>query len=425
LTNGEAAFAPGGFDTLWVNARLATMTSGGVAYGAIADGALAARDGAIAWVGSRAELPAASERLAARVIDARGRWITPGLVDPHTHLVFGGDRVGDFERRVAGESYVAAASGGSGIAHTVAMTRKADEETLFRDAARRLHTMIANGTTTVEIKSGYGLDVETELRMLRVARRLGSELGISVRTTFLGAHVVPPDYAERRDEYVALVCDVMLPRVAREGLADAVDVFCDTIAFSAGESARVLDAARRLGIAVKVHADQIADTGAAALAAHHGALSADHLEHTGAAGVEALARAGTVAVLLPGAYHYLRETVKPPVTLLRAHGVPIALATDCNPGTSPVLALPVVMNLGCVLFDLTPEESVVAVTRNAARALGLADRGELRAGARCDLAFWDVGSPAELCYWLGASPCAGVVVGGHAVGAGAQGVGAP
>ena len=359
------------------------------------------------------------------MIDARGRWITPGLVDPHTHLVFGGDRVGDFERRVAGESYAAAASGGSGIAHTVAMTRASDEETLFRSAAARLRAMIANGTTTVEIKSGYGLDVDTELRMLRVARRLGAELGVSVRTTYLGAHVVPPEYAQRRDEYVALVCDVMLPRVARDGLADAVDVFCDTIAFSAAESARVLDAAQRLGLAVKVHADQIADTGAAALAARYAALSADHLERTDAPGVEALARAGTVAVLLPGAYHYLRETVKPPVALLRAHGVPLALATDCNPGTSPVLALPAVMNLGCVLFGLTPEECVAGVTRTAARALGLANRGELRAGARCDLAFWDVRSPAELCYWLGASPCAGVVVAGRGVGADAQGVGAP
>jgi imidazolonepropionase len=404
--------SPQMYDTVWINARLATMTPGGEPYGAIVDGALAAREGAIAWVGARADLPDAPERLAARVIDAGGRWITPGLVDPHTHLVFGGDRVRDFERRVAGESYVAAAGGGSGIAHTVAMTRAADEETLFRGAARRLRTMIANGTTTVEIKSGYGLDIETELRLLRVARRLGDELGACVRTTYLGAHVVPPEYAGRREEYLALVCDVMLPRVAREGLADAVDVFCDTIAFSPDESARVLDAARRLGLAVKVHADQIADTGAAALAAHHGALSADHLEHTGAAGVEALARAGTVAVLLPGAYHYLRETVKPPVALLRAHGVPIALATDCNPGTSPVLALPAAMNLACVLFGLTPEESVAAVTRNAARALGLADRGELRAGLRCDLALWDAGSPAELCYWLGGSPCVGVVIGG-------------
>jgi imidazolonepropionase len=401
------------YETLWIGARLATMTPGGAPYGAIAQGALAARDGTIAWVGRSAELPDAPARLAERVVDAGGRWITPGLIDPHTHLVFGGERVADFERRVAGQSYVAAASGGSGIAHTVATTRATDEETLFRDAALRLRTMIANGTTTVEIKSGYGLDVETELRLLRVARRLGRELGITVCTTYLGAHVVPPEYAGRRDDYLRLVCEEMLPRVAREGLADAVDVFCDSIAFSPQETARVLDVAKRLGLAVKLHADQIADTGAAALAARYGALSADHVEHTSENGVAELAGAGTVAVLLPGAYYYLRETVKPPVAALRAHGVPIALATDCNPGTSPVLALPAILNMACVLFGLTPEESVAGATRNAARALGLHDRGELRAGARCDLALWDVDSPAELCYWLGASRCAGVVVAGE------------
>ncbi|MBV9408807.1 MAG: imidazolonepropionase, partial [Candidatus Eremiobacteraeota bacterium] len=308
---------------------------------------------------------------------------------------------------------VAPARGGSGIAHTVAMTRAADEEASFRAAVERVRTMVANGTTTVEIKSGYGLDVETELRLLRVARRIGHETGITVRTTYLGAHVVPPEYADRRDAYLDLVCDEMLPRVAREGLADAVDVFCDTIAFTPRETARVLDAAKRVGLAVKVHADQIGDTGAAALAAAHGALSADHVEHASEDGIAALARAGTVAVLLPGAYYYLRETTKPPVAALRAHGVPIALATDCNPGTSPVLTLPTVLNMACVLFGLTPEESLIGATRNAARALGLTDRGELRPGARCDLALWDVDSPAELCYWLGASRCAGVVIAGE------------
>jgi imidazolonepropionase len=401
------------FDALWYNANLATMAPDGAPYGAIEDGALAARDGTIAWIGRRADLPDAPERLAERAIDADGRWITPGLIDPHTHVVFGGDRVADFERRVAGQSYVAAARGGSGIAHTVAMTRAADDATLYRDAARRMRTMIANGSTTIEVKSGYGLDVETELRMLRVARRLGDDLGITIRTTYLGAHVVPPEYADRREAYVSLICDEMLPLVAGERLADAVDVFCDTIAFSPAETARVLETARAVGLPVKLHADQIADTGATALAARFGALSADHIEHAGEAGVAELARAGTVAVLLPGAFYYLRETVKPPVAVLRAHGVPIALATDCNPGTSPVTTLPAALNMACVLFGLTPEEAVAGVTRNAARALGLADRGTLELGHRCDLALWDVASPAELCYWTGSSRCAGVVVNGN------------
>jgi len=400
------------FDALWYNAHLATMVAGGAPYGAIDDGAIATRDGSIAWIGRRADLPDAPERLAERAIDAGGRWITPGLIDPHTHLIFGGDRVADFERRVAGEDYVAAARGGSGIAHTVAMTRAAGEQTLYRDAASRVRAMIAAGATTIEIKSGYGLDVDTELKLLRVARRLGADLGITIRTTYLGAHVVPPEYADRREAYVALVCEEMLPSIAREHLADAVDVFCDTIAFTPAETGRVFEAARALGLAVKVHADQIADTGAAELAARFGALSADHIEHTDEAGVAALAHSGTVAVLLPGAYYYLREKTKPPIDALRAHGVPIALATDCNPGTSPVTTLPTVLNMACVLFGLTPEEAIAGVTRNAARALRLDDRGELRAGARCDLAFWDVSSPAELCYWLGSHRCTGTVIDG-------------
>jgi imidazolonepropionase len=400
------------FDTLWVNAQLATMAPERGRYGAIEDGALAANGHNIAWVGARRELPDAPERLARTVIDAGGRWLTPGLIDPHTHLVFAGDRLADFERRVAGESYVAAAGVGRGITHTVALTRAASDEELLRAAARRLAIMIAAGTTTVEIKSGYGLELEAELRMLRVARALGRESGITVRTTFLGAHVVPPEFTDRRADYVALVCETMLPRIAAEGLADAVDVFCDTIAFSPAETARVLESAQALGFPVKLHADQIDDTGAAALAARYGALSADHLERTGEDGVRALAAAGTVAVLLPGAYYALRETVPPPIAALRAHGVPMALATDCNPGTSPILTMTTALNLACVQFGLSPEEALAGATRHAARALGLDDRGVLRAGARCDLALWDVASPAELSYWLGASPCAGVIAGG-------------
>ncbi len=398
------------YDTLWINAHLATMSPSGRPYGSIENGALASKDGTIAWVGPARDAPPARD--ARNVIDAAGRWITPGLIDPHTHLVFAGDRVADFERRVAGESYAAAASGGGGIRHTVEMTRAADETSLCAAAERRLRSLVAGGATTVEIKSGYGLDIETELRLLRVARRAGERTGITVRATYLGAHVVPPEYAQRRDAYLDLVCDVMLPRIAAEKLADAVDVFCDAIAFSTREAARVLEAACKLHLPVKVHADQIEATGAAELAARFGALSADHLERTSEEGVRALAAAGTVAVLLPGAFHYLREEQRPPLEALRKYGVPIALATDCNPGTSPILAATVALNLACLLFGLTPEEALAGVTRNAARALGLADRGELRVGARCDLALWDVASPAELSYWLGGDSCAGVVVGG-------------
>ena len=400
------------YDTLWINANLATMQPASGPYGAIRDGALACANGTIAWVGDRAELPDAPERLAARVVDARGQWITPGLIDPHTHVIFGGERVADFERRLGGQSYAASNQTGTGIAHSVTLTRAADEDALFESAAQRVRTMIANGTTTVEIKSGYGLDIETELRMLRVARRLGTELGITVRTTYLGAHVVPPEFANARESYISLVCNDMIPRIASEHLADAVDVFCDTIAFSRAETERIFEAARRHALPVKLHADQISDTGAARVAAAYHALSADHLEHTGEAGIAALAAARTTAVLLPGAYYYLREAVKPPVDALRRHEVPIALATDCNPGTSPILTLPTIMNMACVLFGLTPEEALAGVTRNAARALGLDDRGELRKGARCDLAIWNVSSPAELCYWLGASTCTGAIVAG-------------
>ncbi len=400
------------YDTLWLNASLATMEPNGPPFGMIADGALAASDGIIAWVGPRADLPDAPERLARSVIDVGGRLVTPGLVDAHTHLVFGGDRIADFERRVGGESYVTAAAGGSGIAHTVSLTRAASEDALFAAALERLRTMVSHGATTVEIKSGYGLDLETELQLLRVARRLGEATGISVRTTYLGAHVVPPEYAEQRDAYLALICETMLPRIAREQLADAVDVFCDRIAFTPAETERVLDAAHAVGLPVKLHADQIENSGAAALAARYHALSADHLEHTDDDGVAALAASGTVAVLVPGAYYYLRETAKPPVDALRRYGVPIAVATDCNPGTSPILTLTTVTNMACMLFGLTPHEAVAGVTRNAAHALGLTDRGILRPGTRCDLALWDVSSPAELCYWLGANRCSSVVVAG-------------
>jgi imidazolonepropionase len=400
------------YDALWVNAHLATMTSQGDAYGSIRDGALATHGGLIAWVGPRAALPSQPQELARTVIDAGGRWITPGLVDPHTHAVFGGERLRDFERRIGGEAYVAATGPERGIAHTVAMTRAASDAELYASARGRLEALIASGATTVEIKSGYGLDEETEIRMLRTARRLGRDLGVTVRTTYLGAHVVPPEFLERRAEYVTFVCETMLPRLARERLADAVDVFCDSIAFAPEEARRIFSAAAALGFPVKMHADQLGDCGGAELAADCGALSADHLEYASDAGIAALAAAGTVAVVLPGAFYYLREKRAPPIATLRACGVPIALASDCNPGTSPLASLTAAMNMACVLFGLTPHEALLATTRNAARALGLGDRGELRLGLRCDLALWDVASPAELCYWLGRRLCAGVVVAG-------------
>jgi imidazolonepropionase len=402
------------YDTLWINARLATMVPGSDAFGTIDDGAIASRDGRIAWIGPGAALPAAPETLADMVIDVGRRWITPGLIDPHTHLIFGGNRLGDFERRIAGEGYAAAAQGGSGIAYTVAQTRAASDEELFAAARPRLDDLIASGATTVEIKSGYGLDVETEMRMLRVARRLGEACGITVRTTYLGAHTIPPEYAAARAAYITLICEDALPRIAAAGLADAVDIFCETVAITPEETARVIEAARAAGLPVKLHADQLTDSGGAAIAARAHALSADHLEYASDDGIAALAAGGTVAVVLPGAYYYLQEKRAPPLAALRRHGVPIALASDCNPGTSPVASLTAVLNLGCVLFGLTPAEALAALTRNAARALGLADRGELRTGLRCDLALWDVAAPGELCYWLGRSVCAGTVVGGKA-----------
>jgi imidazolonepropionase len=399
------------YDTLWIDAHLATMAGGAAGFGSIARGAIASRDGAIAWVGAMDDLADLPERLAACVIDMHGRTITPGLVDPHTHLVFGGDRIADFERRTAGESYAAASAGGRGIAHTVALTRACDDDELFAASEPRIRALARDGVTTVEIKSGYGLDVETELRMLRVARLLGEACGIDVRTTYLGAHTVPSGVG--RDAYLDLVCDVMIPRVARERLADAVDVFCDEVAFTLEETERVFIAARAAGLAIKVHADQLVAGGAVALAARYGAISADHLEHATEDAVRALARSGTVAVLLPGAFYYLRETARPPIAALRAHGVAIALATDCNPGTSPICAPTTILNMACVLFDLRPDEALAAMTRNAARALGLGDRGTLEVGKRCDLAVWDSADPTELCYWLGRTLCTSTVVAGR------------
>jgi imidazolonepropionase len=400
-------------DAVWLNANLATMRAGGAPYDELRDGGIAVTDGEISWIGPRSEW--AGE--AREEHDARGAWITPGLVDCHTHLVYAGNRANEFEQRLKGASYEEIARAGGGIAATVRATRAASEEELFDAAARRLAQWTREGVTVAEIKSGYGLDAPSELKMLRVVRSLGTRLPLSVKSTFLGAHAVPEEYRERAGDYVTLVCEEMLPAVAREGLADAVDAFCETIAFTVKQTARVFAAAKKLGLPVKLHADQLSDTGGAQLAAQFGALSADHLEYTNEAGVEAMAKAGAVAVLLPGAFYFLRETRLPPIGALRRHGVPIALATDCNPGSSPLSSVLLAMNLACTLFRLTPEEALAGVTREGARALGLqATHGTLEVGKAADFALWRIGSPAELSYAIGANPCVGMVRGGQRIG---------
>lgn len=386
-------------DRIWTNARLATMA--GTGLGVVEQGAIAADSGTIVYAGPADGLPKAPD---AEVIDCGGRWITPGLIDCHTHLVHAGNRAREFELRLAGASYEEIARAGGGIVSTMRATRAASEDDLVAQALPRLDALLAEGVTTIEIKSGYGLDAESEMRMLRAARRLGIERGVSVRTTFLGAHALPPEYAGNPDGYIAMLADDLILQVAAAGLADAVDGFCEGIGFTPAQIERVFTAARQHGLPVKLHAEQLSNLGGAALAARYGALSADHLEHLDQAGVDAMAEAGTVAVLLPGAYYFCRETQLPPVAALRAAGVPIALATDCNPGTSPLTSLLLALNMGATLFRLTVEECLRAVTVEAARALGLADRGTLAPGQRCDLAIWNVEQPAELVYRMGFNP---------------------
>ena len=407
------------WDQLWIDVNLATMEPG-APYGAVEDGALAVADGAIAWLGPRAELPRPPEACAKTVHEGVGGWFTPGLIDCHTHLVYAGNRAREFELRLSGASYEEIARAGGGILSTVEATRAASESELAAGAGRRLEAFLGEGVTTIEIKSGYGLELEAEARMLRAARALGASHAVEVRTTFLGAHALPPEYAGDADGYIALVCDEMLPAVAGEGLADAVDAFCETIGFTPAQTERVFEAAARLGLPVKLHADQLSDLGGAALAARHRALSADHLEYTSAAGVAALAEAGTVAVLLPGAFYFLRESQAPPVELMREHGVAMALASDSNPGSSPALSLLLMLSMGCTLFRLTPEEALAGVTRHAARALGLAEsHGTLAVGKVADLALWDIQHPSELAYHFGANPCRAVVKGGRVTRGGA------
>ncbi|WP_292963997.1 MULTISPECIES: imidazolonepropionase [unclassified Novosphingobium] len=389
-------------DTIWQNARLCTLAPHMPGLGVVDDGVIAADEGRIVFAGAASSAPAFE---ATRTIDCAGRWITPGLIDCHTHLVHGGNRAGEFEMKLAGASYEDIARAGGGIRSTMRATRASSEADLVASALPRLDALIAEGATTVEIKSGYGLSPESEARLLRAARALGRERPVTIRTTFLGAHAVPPESDGDADGYIDLVCDRMLPAVAAAGLADAVDGFCEGIAFSPAQIERVFARARELGLPVKLHAEQLSNLGGAALAARHGALSADHLEQLDADGIAAMKQAGTVAVLLPGAFYFLRETHLPPIDQLRAAGVPIAIATDCNPGTSPLTSLLLTMNMAATLFRLTVEECLTAVTRNAARALGLGhETGTLEAGRWCDLAIWDVESPAELVYRMGFNP---------------------
>ena len=396
---------------LWRHARLATL-AGDAPWGLVEHGALLVEGDRIAWVGAEAELPRALTKHVTAEHDLAGALVTPGLVDCHTHLVYAGQRASEFEQRLHGASYEDIARLGGGIASTVAATREASDVHLFQLAQRRARVLMGEGVTTLEVKSGYGLTLEDERRCLVVARRHASELALDVRTTFLGAHALPPEFAGRPDAYIDAVC-VWLPLLHAQGLVDAVDAYCETIAFSPAQTRRVFESARALGLPVKLHAEQLSDQGGAALAAGFGALSCDHLEYLGGAGIAAMRAAGTVAVLLPGAYYFLRETRLPPVAQLRAQAVPIALASDHNPGSAPGLSLLLMLSMACTLFRMTPEEALRGVTVNGARALGLADRGRLSAGQRADFVAWDLEHPNELAYWFGHNPCRRVVAGGQ------------
>jgi imidazolonepropionase len=390
------------WDSLWINGRLATMREGSVPYGTIEPGAIAVEGSRIAWVGPMSELP---RRTARAIHDLDGRWVTPGLIDCHTHLVYGGDRAHEFELRLNGATYEEIARAGGGIRSTVTATRAASEASLFASAAERLQPLLAEGLTTIEIKSGYGLERDAEIKQLKVARALGERHPVTVRTTFLAAHALPPEYDGRPDDYIEAVASKMLPAAHAAGLVDAVDAFCERIGFTAAQTEKLFRAATSFGLPVKIHAEQLSDQKGAILGTRYGALSADHLEYLGDDGVQAMANTGTVAVLLPGAFYFLRETKLPPIEGLRKAGVPIALATDSNPGSSPVTSLLLMLNMGATLFRLTPEETLAGVTRNAAKALGLGgSTGTLQAGKRADFAVWNIDRPAELSYRIGFNP---------------------
>ncbi|MFS2135470.1 imidazolonepropionase [Duganella sp. Dugasp56] len=395
------------WDVLFTNVHLATMAGG---YGEIRDGAIAVKDGRIAWLGRQADMAAGA--VAQTMHDGGGCWLTPGLIDCHTHIVHAGNRSDEFEARLNGATYEDIARAGGGIMSTVRATRAASEDELMQQSLPRVRSLLAEGVTTLEIKSGYGLTLESEANMLRVARRIGRELPVGVATTFLGAHALPPEFAGRADDYITEVCAMIAP-LAAEGLADAVDAFCERIGFSHEQTERVFQAAREHGLPVKLHAEQLSDQRGAELVARYQGLSADHLEHLGAAGISAMAAAGTVAVLLPGAYYFLRDTTPPPVAALRAAGVPMAVATDCNPGTSPMTSLLLAMNMVCTLWRLTPLEALAGCTVHAARALGRDGQiGSLEVGKRADFALWRIARPADLSYAIGLNPCCGVANGG-------------
>ena len=401
MQNKTTGYTLEDLDLLLTDANIATMDSTiDAPYGAIENAALAIKNGEIVWLGEQSNLPS-FDAFATPTLSIKGQWLTPGLIDCHTHLIFAGSRAEEFEQRLQGVSYEQIAAQGGGIASTVKATRAADHEQLFVDAKDRLNTLLAEGVTTAEIKSGYGLDVENEIKILEVARLLNEHHPIDIKTTFLGAHALPLEYKGRADEYIDLVCTQMLEQVVANNLADAVDVFCENVGFSLAQTKQVFDAATKHNLPVKCHAEQLSNQQGAQLVAEYKGLSADHIEYLDENGVKAMAEAGTVAVLLPGAFYFLRETQLPPIDLLQKYNVPIAIASDFNPGTSPLCSVQLMMNMACTLFRLTPEQALAGVTRNAAQALGLKDRGVLKVGARADIAHWQISHPAQLSYQFG------------------------
>ena len=403
------------WQTLWTNVNLATMTEGAKGYGAIENGAIAIANGKIAWLGTEAQLPD-FDLNTVKVIDGGGTWLTPGLVDCHTHIVYGGNRANEFEMRLEGKSYQEIANAGGGIISTVKATRAASEEALFKSALKRLKALHQQGVTSIEIKSGYGLDTDNEIKMLKVAKRLGETLPVTVLKTFLGAHALPTEYKDRADEYIDLVCEEMIPKISASKLVDAVDVFCEGIGFNLAQTEKVFAAAKAHNLPVKVHAEQLSNLGGTELAAKYQALSSDHIEFLDEAGVKAMKSADMTAVLLPGAFYFLRETQLPPMELLRKHGVSMAIATDANPGSSPINSIQLMLNMACTLFRLTPAEALAGVTCHGAKALGLSGKkGQLAVGYDADIACWDIEQPAELCYQFGVNPLVNLIQAGKVV----------